>query len=331
MKKITLLSLFLIATNLFGQIPTPVDLGLRHLQFNFNKDKVDILVKSKKGEEQKKKPIFLFLQGSQPIPLIIVYDSIHTFPVFPFKLDSLLDNYHVAIIGKPFVPLIVAQKELTSNMNFIDPKTSEPPFGYIQRNHLDYYVGRNKAVINYLQQLPWVSKSKLVVAGHSEGSTIAAKLATVSTSVTQLIYLSGNPFGRIMSMIERSRRQESDSTSLAEDEFNYWEEIVKTPTKMDTQGDTFKATYGFSLPPFDNLIKLKIPVYIVYGTKDFSSTYNDYLRVETIRQKLSNFTFKAYIGLEHNFFPVDKNGSINYEIDGWDKVGLDIYRWLREK
>ena len=43
----------------------------------------------------------------------------------------------------------------------------------------------------------WVAKSKLVLAGHSEGSTIAAKLATKNNKVTHLIYSGGNPNGRV--------------------------------------------------------------------------------------------------------------------------------------
>ena len=61
----------------------------------------------------------------------------------------------------------------------------------------------------------------------------------------------------------------------------------------DTIGDTFKATYDFSIPPIQYLEKLTIPVLVSYGTKDWSAPYNDYLRVEMIRKKKRNFTFKA--------------------------------------
>jgi hypothetical protein len=74
-----------------------------------------------------------------------------------------------------------------------------------------------------------------------------------------------------------------------------------------------------------------MPVLVSYGTKDFSSPYNDYLRVEMMRQKKNNFTFKAYIGTEHNYFPLKPNGEINYDIFNWDKVANDWRQWLLQQ
>lgn len=157
----------------------------------------------------------------------------------------------------------------------------------------------------------------LVVAGHSEGSTIAAKLASVYPKVTHLIYSGGNPMGRISTIIQQLRAVETDSTMDAERQFKNWEKIVLDPTNMTSQGDTYKATYDFSVPPIHYLRKLNIPILISYGTKDAGSPYNDYLRVETIRKKKNNFTFKAYIGAEHNYFHVKANGEIDYETFNW--------------
>ncbi|MCE7071907.1 hypothetical protein LZG74_16430 [Dyadobacter sp. CY327] len=328
MKNRVLVTFLILSIGAYGQRPTPKSLGLRHLTTAYKTDQVDILVKSKKGDELIPKPLFLFIQGSLPRPLIVIYDTTRAYGTFPFDVDSLALHYHVAIIGKPYIPLLTSENQLSKELNFIDPDTKEFPQAYTERNYLDYYVERNKAVIRFLQQQKWVSSKKLVLAGHSEGSTIAAKLASTSKAVTHLIYLSGNPFGRIMSIIERDRRNETDSSRLADEDFIYWENVVENPEKITGTGDSFKATYQFSIPPRDYLKKLSIPVLIGYGTSDYCSPYNDYLRVETIREKKDNFTFHAYIGLDHNFFPVDKNGNTNYEMYNWDKVGTDMYRWL---
>ncbi|WP_221392949.1 S9 family peptidase [Dyadobacter sp. NIV53] len=328
MTKSVIFIFLILSIHSYGQLPTPESLGLRHLTTAYKNDQVDILVKSKKGDELITKPLLLFIQGSLPRPLIVTYDTTRTFGIFPFNLDSLTLNYHVAIIGKPYIPVLTDKNELSSDLNYIDPDTKQFPLAYTERNYLDYYVERNKAVIRFLQKQNWVSSKKLIVAGHSEGSTIAAKLASTSRAVTHLIYLSGNPSGRIMSIIERSRKNETDSSELAEEGFVYWKSVVENPDEIAGLGDSNKATYQFSIPPWDYLKKLSIPVLIGYGTNDYCSPYNDFFRVETIREKKENFTFHAYIGLDHNFFLVDKNGNINYEIYNWDKVGGDMYRWL---
>lgn len=306
---------------------SPQSLGLRHLQTVYKKDTVDILIQSKKGEENILKPIFLFIQGSLPRPLIM-YDSAGVYPIVPFKADSLLNDYHLVVIGKPRIPLIADSKNLTDNFSYINPLTKQFPSNYINRNYLDYYVNRDLYIIQYLQKQKFINNKKCVVTGHSEGSTIAAKMAASSKIITHLIYLSGNPFGRIMSIIEDDRKNETDSMPLAENDFNYWQEVAASPDDMHSTGDTYKATYSFSIPPVEYLEKLSIPVFIAYGTNDYCSPFNDYVKVDMIRQHKTNFTFKAYIGLDHNFFPLLPNGDVNYAPDNWSKVALDFYHWL---
>jgi len=331
MKSLILITSLLFSVSLFGQNERPEDYGFRHLQTIYKDDTVDILIKSKKGEEQKKKPLFLFCQGSLPIPLIIKYNDDGKkgiYPLFVFNPDSLSNEYHLVIINKPFVPLLADQKSLNTDLTYSD-STGKFPKNYIERNLLDYYVDRNIVVIKFLQSQSWISSDKLVVAGHSEGSTIAAKLAFSFPKVTQLIYSGGNPCGRILTMIEQQRAHESDTAKYGEMVFSNWKNIIDNPDNMDAlHGDAYKATYQFSIPPMNYLEKLKIPVLITYGTKDFSCPFNDYFRTEMIRQKKKNFTFNAYIGVEHNFFPLKANGETNFDIFNWDKVANDWRKWL---
>jgi dienelactone hydrolase len=327
-------SMFVIIS--YGQNKRPEDYGFRHLQTIYKGDTVDILIRSKKGDEQKKKPLFLFCQGSLPIPLMVTYKDSSgktgIYNVFVFNPDSLANEYHLAIVNKPYVPLIIDQHSLNSDLTYSD-STGKYPGKYIERNLLDYYVNRNIAVIKFLQSRSWVSKNKLVVAGHSEGSTIAAKLAYSFPQVTQLIYSGGNPCGRIVTMIEQQRTRENDSAAYGERVLNTWKNIVDDPGNMNVSGgDAYAATYGFSIPPpMDYLEKLKIPVLITYGTRDYSCPFNDYFRVKLIEQKRTNFTFKAYVGVEHNFFPLKRNGEINYDIFNWDKVADDWRKWLKDQ
>jgi dienelactone hydrolase len=79
------------------------------------------------------------------------------------------------------------------------------------------------------------------------------------------------------------------------------------------------------------LEKLKIPVLVTYGTKDWSSPYNDLLQVNTIRQNKTNFTFKAYIGTDHNYFPMTNDNQPDYNIFNWDKVADEWLKWLNGK
>lgn len=317
----------LFPASLAGQNRMAEHYGYRHLQTLYKGDSIDILIKSKKGDEQKVKPLFLFCQGSLPIPLLIVSEG-NAYNVFPFDPDSLSNEYHLVIIGKPYIPLIAARSSLNADFTYNDT-TGHFPGKYIERNLLDYYVDRNKVVIRFLRKQHFISADKLIVAGHSEGSTIAAKLATLCPEVTRLIYSGGNPMGRIMTLVERARRAESDTSGTVETEMANWEKVVADPENMDASlGDAAKATYQFSISPIQYLGKLSIPVLVTYGGRDAGAPFNDYWRVEAIRQKKSNYTFRAYAGTEHNYFPVSREGVVNYDIFNWDKVAGDWRRWL---
>ena len=294
-------------------------------------DPVNILIRSAKGEENMQKPLLFFCQGSLPVPLIL-FDDKGGFGTFPFNTDSLSTLYHIAIAGKPFIPVLADIKSLQNDYCYRD-STGRFPAKYIEKNLLSYYAARNLEVINFLQKQNWITKDRLVVAGHSEGSTIAAKMASQSKKITHLIYSGGNPLGRILTIITRSRGKESDSVQYAEDNFAYWNDVVANPGDSDAStGDSNRNMYEFSIPPFTYLENLKIPVLVSYGTKDIGSApFNDYLEVEMIRRKKTNFTFKAYLGTEHNYFGVNPGGQADYSQFNWDKVAMDWLKWLQKK
>lgn len=315
-----------------AQNKKPEDFGFRHLKMLYKKDTVDILILSKKGEEQKVKPVFLFIQGSLPTPLIILGEDDKPYQVFPFKPDSLLQNYHMAIISKPGVAPVMNKAKLQPNFTFVDPATKAFPQKYILHDNLDYYVQRDAAVIKFLKKQNWAAKNRFVIAGHSAGSAIAAKMALVSKNVTHLIYSGGDPMGRLATEVENIREDTTAKSNELEEEFAYWQKVVNDPENTTTKtGDSNKTNYSFSIPPIEYLKKLKIPVLVTFGTKDYGAPFNNFLRLEMIRLKKTNFTYKAYFGLEHNFFAFNKDGSVNYDVYNWDKVGLDWQHWLQQK
>lgn len=321
--------LIFIHPYLFAQIPKAADYGVRHMIFSFESLPVDILIQSKSGEEMRKKPLFFFCQGSLPQPLL-KYDEHGLCGIFPFNPEVLLKNYHLVIVGKPSVPLIRSTKALGAQYCFLD-SLGQFPKDYVTRNLPAYYVRRNIAVIQFLHKQTWVDQNQLVVAGHSEGSTIAALMATSYKGVTQLIYSGGNPCGRILSIIEEARYKEldTDSTRYAEDWYQEWQKIVEDKTNMDmTSGDTYQATYTFSQPMMESLLQLKIPVLVSYGTADWSAPFTDYLRVEAIRKGKKNIGFKPYPGTDHNYFPINKDRQVNTAFFNWDRVASDWAQWL---
>ena len=319
MKKIILLLLISVTT--FGQ-KKPEDFGYRHLTFTYKKLTVDVLIQSKEREENIQKPLFFWCQGSMPQPLL-KYDETGLYGTFPFDVDDFLSDYHLVIVGKPGVPLISDVKDLKAEYQYLNENDSVPKI-YSEHNYLDYYVERNDFIIKKLLKEKWVSKNKLVLAGHSEGSTIVAKLATKNKKATHLIYSGGNPYGRILNILQQQIFIYKDYEVI-----EYWKSVVANKQNITYNGrDTYKATYDFSQPSEIHLKKLKIPVFITYGTKDWNAPYNDLLQIESIQLGLKNIVFKPYFDVEHNYFPVNEKREPNHEIYNWENVGKDWKNWL---
>jgi dienelactone hydrolase len=317
---ICLLSLVITFTT-FGQ-KKPEDFGYKLIEYTFKDAVVPVIIKRKAGDEEVKKPILLLCQGSLPQPVIKYVDT-GLYRVFPFIEETFLNDYHLIIIGKPGVPIIADVKDLADNFKWMP--NGKVPDDYAVNNYLDYYVERNNYILKKLLKEEWVNTEKVVVAGHSEGSYVAAKMASTNKKITHVIYSGGNPYGRILSMLAQDRFTGNDSTTL-----EYWKQVVNNKDDIVSRGgDSDKTTYSFSLPA-DYLEKLKIPVLVTYGTKDWSAPYNDLFQVNIIRDKKKNFTFIAYNGVEHNFFPVNDKLNLDYTVDNWKNVGVDWYNWLKK-
>jgi hypothetical protein len=323
MKNLTLILIYLISVTIFGQ-KTPEDFGYKYLKIKYKTEIINVIIQSKKGDENKTKPLFFWCQGSLPQP-VIKYNEVKMFHTFPFDTNDFLDQFHLVIIGKPGIPIISEVKNLKENYCFLDDSlkvTKE----YSDKNYLDYYYKRNNFILKKLLQEKWVSSKIVLVGGHSEGSYVAAKMASTNKKITHLIYAAGNPYGRFLNILAQSRYYDSGNKT-----FEKWKVIVANKNNSNYNGgDTYKNTYDFSKPLANELFKLKIPVLFSYGTKDWSTPYNDLFYTESVRKQLTNFTFLAYVGLEHNYFPVNDKLEPNYEIDNWEKVGKDWLEWLNK-
>jgi len=289
---------------------------------------VNYIVCSQKGEENIKKPIFFFCQGSLARPLQYTTDK-GTYPIFlPFDLDIITKNYHLVVISKPAIPVKEDQKNLQESFTY--PKEGLPPAEYIVNNNLDYYYSRNNFILKKLLEKPWADSKKIIAAGHSEGSYIALEMAVHNKKITHLIYSGGNPLGRMMSIINENRQSPDEEESWNKESIDFWQNIIANSNQKETsQENTSFYNYTLSQNFTQDLLKLKIPVMVTYGTKDQNGIFNDYLQVLAIQNHKKNYVFKSYFGCDHNFFPL-KDGHPDYETDNWTKVAHEWINWAKQ-
>ncbi len=311
--------MLLISKNYISSQKTLEDFGYKSMSFKFQNDKIDLIIISKIGEEKISKPLFFYCQESEPRPLII-YDEKGLYPILPFNETNFLDDYHIIIIAKPHIPLLANANELGNNSMFFKDKIKIiPPKGYTDRNYLDYYVFRNNFILKQLLKEKWVDKSKLVVAGHADGSAVATRMASLNPKITYLIFANGNPYGKIINIL--------DNQNNGKEIIDYWKTVVENANTIHYNGvETYKAIYSFSQPQRAFLLSFKMPILITYCLKDTVSLYNILFQMEVIGTKKQNISFINYESLENNC--LDMKGMTNDEIRNWDTIANDWLWWL---
>ena len=84
---------------------------------------------------------------------------------------------------------------------------------------------------------------------------------------------------------------------------------------------------SFSKPTITDLVKLKIPIYIAYGSQDIVADYCDLLPLFFIENNKTNYAIKRYPNLEHNFFPIKSDGQPDHRQGKWHEVMNSFVNW----
>jgi pimeloyl-ACP methyl ester carboxylesterase len=320
---------------LFGQSSNRIIAkGYTHFQTTLKKDTIDFVVAE--TDFSVKKPILLYCQGSQPVPLFFDFLDQGLIPVAlnNFDVDEMKKNYHVVVISMPHTPLIVGADHLNNQYNYITDTTNQYSYDpeFVKADYLENYVLRANQVLKYLSKQKWVDHKQLVVAGHSQGSHVALGIAHANKQVTQLGLFGFNPLGRIDQYIRSARKQAEageitwqQADSIQKVRFEEYKSIYEPDS--DTKVAFANSWKSFSKSQLSELINLKIPVYIAYGSKDINSDFCDILPLYFIEKGKSDYKVLRYPNLEHNFFPVNKDGIPDYQNGNWYWVMNSFISW----
>jgi hypothetical protein len=324
---------FIVTLTIFGQ--TKIEgTSFTHFQIKSKKDTIDFVIADTNLNVSK--PLLLFCQGSQPVPLFLDFDEQGIFPVplNNFNIEELNKNYHVAVISMPKTPLIVGKEHLNSQYNYVTDTAQQHSYSleYLKADYSENYVQRAKKVLNFLKNQSWVESDRIVVAGHSQGARVAVGIASSNKNVTQLGLFGYNPNGRIDQSIRQIRKNAEagkisweKADSLQHVQYDFYE-LIQNPDSIEVH-PSLTSWKSFSEPTISKLTELKIPVYIAYGSHDIGADLCDLLPLYFIEIGKKNYTLKRYPNLEHNFFPVEENGRPNHAEGKWEIVMNEFIKW----
>ena len=328
------LLLFFVIFPTFGQKNSIID--SKAIQFEITQENNSINFIVVDTVLTQKKPVFLWCQGSLSYPLFAKNenDEIYMFGggISNFDISNIVKHYHLVVISMPKVPVIVNEKDL-QDFQYCHIN-SDCRDDFWEADFWENYERRASTVLTFLQRHSWVDNSKLVVAGHSQGSKIAERIAFRNKNVTHLGLFSFNPFGRIEQFI-RLARKNAESGKItweeAEREMQKWYDLYKSANNPQEIANNphLIPWKSFSEPQIDELVKINIPIYLAYGTADVAGDLCDLLPLYFSRENKDNLKLKRYFNLEHNFFEINEKGGANWDKPHWIEVMNEFVEWTR--
>ncbi|MET4083525.1 putative esterase [Pedobacter sp. UYP30] len=340
--KSLILFFLLFPTIVFCQDLGKVDgLNSRHFQLKGKQDTINFILINDRIDTVK--PLLIFCQGSTPVPLVIQYAQGSKFipALSAFNYQEIAKKYHLVIISMPKTPFEVKIDKLNKFYNYVPDtaKSDSLSNDYLKNNYLDNYVSRAKKVIKYLYRQKWINKKKIIVVGHSQGAKVALEIAVNNRKIYKIGFLCGNPFGRLDQYIRLERyfsitgkKTPQESQAMIDNYYKVWEDVIAHPKDLEVKyGDPSITWTSFDKPLLADFLKIKIPIYVAYGTEDFRSVMCDLLPIYFISAGKENLTMKPYVGLEHNFMELDKNRNPIVEKMHWQEVIDNLTTWIEEK
>jgi len=288
-----------------------------------------------------KKPTIIFCQGSLPIPLIIDLGTTKFIPALNnFNFRKISERYNIILISMPHTPVLVAKEQLNKRYQYVPDLKHEYRFDslYLRDNYLEKYVERANCVLKYLKKQKWVDKNRIAVFGHSQGSYIALELAKQNPFLLAAGYAGGNPAGRFSLNIRKVRRDVlSKKITPAEGQrkidgyYELWKSYCKGINPAVDHSDGAKTWTSFTVPLWEDLIRLKTPLFITYGTEDLESTEScELLPVYFEKAGKTNYKMMPLVGCGHNFEEISPEGVSDYAKMHWDDVMNSFAKWVEK-
>jgi esterase/lipase len=266
------------------------------------------------GDKTKKKPLIIFIQGSEPIPLYCSTNDTTYIPLVPHQLIEQKNIFNFIFLSKSGVPALADISGLDSKYYFIDKETKTIPKKYTQNNTLEFYCYAYSNLIKELSK--YFNYSQLIVIGHSQGARVAAEIS-INPLINKIVYMSADPLGRIAT---RYDKEYSLFNERNDDKLTFYKSFFDSD-KSDSiyMGETYKSWKSFSKPSIIALAKSKVPTLVVYGEMD-KNCPNCYI-FSFLPNYYKNIDIMSYKDFDHNYF--DLKGKNN-----WNIVVNDVYKWI---
>ena len=239
--------------------------------------------------------------------------------------DVLRGRARLVIVEKPGVKLLDAPP---------DPGGASRASPAFRSEHtLERWAEAVHAALEAARKLPEILPGRVLVAGHSEGGIVAARVAAADPSVTHVAILAGGGPTQLFDLLTLARRgfllqnvskvpQERVDYALAQ-----WREIQADPDSAEKLflGHPYRRWSSFlKTSTLEQLLKTDARIYAAQGTDDQAVAWESFevLRSELL-SKGRRAEFDAVAGADHSFVVHSEKPS-----DGWKELFERVAAWF---
>jgi dienelactone hydrolase len=179
----------------------------------------------------------------------------------------------------------------------------------------DETISDARAAVALVVQQPKVDPKQVFLLGHSLGAYLAPRIATGDAQIAGIVMLAANarPLEKVVleqihylaAMSGKATEAEQKRIEAAEDGAKQIENPdLKPDDKIAFLGATMYGAYWLDLRGYDPLktaAKLKIPIFIVQGGRDYQVTPSNFQSWSDALSNNKNVTLRAYPDLDHLF------------------------------
>lgn len=236
-------------------------------------------------------------------------------------VEALTGRARVLIVEKVGVEPFVQQDECEKLTTFNEQHT------------LERWADALSDALAATRGLPGIAQDRLLVAGHSEGGVVAARLARSVPAVTHVALLAGEGPSQLFSLIQLARTGAlfREISSDPEKRVNYvldeWKRIQAEPDRADKffLGFAYRRWSSFlRTSPLEELGATSARIYVAQGLDDraVAPVSADVLFAQLVARGKA-VTYERTPGADHSF-----NVATTPKVDGWRRQLDAIARWF---
>jgi pimeloyl-ACP methyl ester carboxylesterase len=180
----------------------------------------------------------------------------------------------------------------------------------------DEFIDDARVAVSLLAARPEINPKRIFLAGHSEGGYIAPRIASGDAKIAGIAILEGNTRPLEKLILDQLHYEASLGGPNAAQMQNMIPEAEKAAAQMESpdlkpgmtvsiMGASLPASYILDLRSYDPgavAASLKIPIFVIQGSRDYQVTMADYSGWRKALAGHANSTFKLFPRIDHLMF-----------------------------